>query len=848
MLSCSRRPKDGPRSVARLLALSGLAAAGLAVSTPPVAAQVPVLTQNGGNSRSGANLAETALTPASVSSGNFGKLFTITGLNTNVNGQPLYAPRVAINGALHNVLVAYTSNNSNNSPCGLYAYDADTGQQLWALTLPNSAQYTTATPVIDDSTDTIYILTKSAGPYYGSGDSDIDDGQTFLHAVNLVTGQERAGSPTRVTATAPGVGDGAYTATSGPYAGKSVVSLDGPATKVPDGGATFHANDRTGLLLLNGVVYCAFAFNSDYNPYHGWVLGYTYNGSAFTQQYVFCTTPNGTEATTPGGADGGVWQAGKGLTADGQGNIYFTVGNGTFDANSGGSDYGMSFMKLSPSLQVEDYFSPFDESAQSAKDLDTGNTGITGIPGTTSLFAGGTKFGTAFLLDSDAMGEFTPNGPDKVLDRINGVSGNDDVGQNSIAWNTGNGAAKYVYLWPGGQGVEQFDYSPSAGNLSPKGIAKQNTSLTSGGSLAVSSSGGTGGILWAAGGNGTLYALNANDVSQSPLWSGSFGTVGHFQFPTVTDGKVYVPTGSGSIVVFGLLNPPPATGASVVTQVRYAPRPGFESRMVGGQFQGSNDGVNYTALATVTATPADGLINTLPVSNATPFRYLRYLAPNGGYGNIAELEFDGGSASGQVKLVGSPFGTPSSWRDIGNNYAQVFDGDPTTFFDAPDPGNSDFVGLDLGSRPVSTVFQINAGGGAATPFAADEDDSGGTTYATGAAISTTGVTNPAPQAVYQTERFGNFTYTLPNLTPGAAYTLRLDFAEIYWNSAGSRLFNVTVNGTKVLSNFDIFAAAGGKNKAIAETFPVTANASGQVVITFTTLKDNAKVSGIELSH
>ena len=104
------------------------------------------------------------------------------------------------------------------------------------------------------------------------------------------------------------------------------------------------------------------------------------------------------------------------------------------------------------------------------------------------------------------------------------------------------------------------------------------------------------------------------------------------------------------------------------------------------------------------------------------------------------------------------------------------------------------------------------------------------------------------QVVYQTERYGNFTYTLPSLTPGASYSLRLHFAEIYWTAAGQRLFNVSVNGAAALTNFDVFAAAGGKNKAVVETVPVTADANGKVTVKFTTVKDNAKLSGLELLH
>jgi hypothetical protein len=101
-------------------------------------------------------------------------------------------------------------------------------------------------------------------------------------------------------------------------------------------------------------------------------------------------------------------------------------------------------------------------------------------------------------------------------------------------------------------------------------------------------------------------------------------------------------------------------------------------------------------------------------------------------------------------------------------------------------------------------------------------------------------------AVYQTARIGNFTYTIPGFTAGSSHTVRLHFAEPYWTAAGSRIFNVSINGTPVLTNFDIFAAAGAKNRAFIEQFPANANTSGQYVITFTTMKDNSLLSGIEV--
>src|SRR5207302_6601332 len=118
---------------------------------------------------------------------------------------------------------------------------------------------------------------------------------------------------------------------------------------------------------------------------------------------------------------------------------------------------------------------------------------------------------------------------------------------------------------------------------------------------------------------------------------------------------------------------------------------------------------------------------------------------------------------------------------------------------------------------------IDAGGPAAGSFAADGSFAGGSTFSTNATINTAGVSGPAPQRVYQTERFGNFTYTIGGLTAGANYTVRLHFAEIYWTAAGQRLFNVAINGSQVLTNFDVFAAAGGKNVAIVEPFDTTAN-------------------------
>jgi hypothetical protein len=153
------------------------------------------------------------------------------------------------------------------------------------------------------------------------------------------------------------------------------------------------------------------------------------------------------------------------------------------------------------------------------------------------------------------------------------------------------------------------------------------------------------------------------------------------------------------------------------------------------------------------------------------------------------------------------------------------------------------------TTPTPTpVLAINAGGGASGNFVADTDFNQGNQYSdTSTSIDTSGVSNPAPQSVYQTCRWNSsFTYTIPGLTAGASYTIRLDWAELTWQAAGQRLFNVAINGNTVLSKFDVYATAGYK-KALAKQFTVTANSSGQIVIAFTQGGvDNPFISGIEI--
>ncbi|MGO8670756.1 MAG: glycoside hydrolase family 3 C-terminal domain-containing protein, partial [Capsulimonadaceae bacterium] len=146
----------------------------------------------------------------------------------------------------------------------------------------------------------------------------------------------------------------------------------------------------------------------------------------------------------------------------------------------------------------------------------------------------------------------------------------------------------------------------------------------------------------------------------------------------------------------------------------------------------------------------------------------------------------------------------------------------------------------------SMVLGINCGGSATGSWVADEDFAGGSADTVTNTINTANVTNPAPVAVYQTNRFGACTYTIGGLTASTAYTVRLHFCETYFDAAGDRESDVSINGTQVLTNFDMWAAAGGENIANIQQFTETTNASGQFVIVFTTVINNAQINGIEI--
>ncbi len=508
----------------------------------PACAQVSVLTQHNDNSRSGLNLSEAALTTSNVNVNTFGKLFTAR-VDGYIFAQPLYVPDLAIAGGTHNVVYVATAADS------VFAFDADNGALLWnhnyGTPVPSSVIDTQnilvqvgiiSTPAVDPSTETMYVVTKTYE----------NKTQIFrLHALDITTGSEKFGGPVEISATVNGVGSG----------------NDG------NGHVPFQAskeNQRPAVTLANGVVYLAFASHEDYAPFHGWVLGYS--ASTLNQLYVFNDTANG--------SDGGIWQSGQGLVVDASGNLYFMAGNGTADAQNGGSDYGEGFVKLSSSLVPLDYFIPNNFDALNSRDTDVGSGGPVPIAGTTYI-AGEGKQGLMYVVDTTNMGHYNAS--------INPVHQQFTAGPglwgSPIFWN--NPGAPTLYVWNEADKLKAYQLSNGVFKTTPS--AQSSVALPSGavgGALALSSNANSPGtnILWASIPlqdsdhslvEGQLFAFDATNVGKE-LWDtrqndarDDLGTWAKFVPPTIADGKVFMATDSGELVVYGLLgssgNPQTAT-------------------------------------------------------------------------------------------------------------------------------------------------------------------------------------------------------------------------------------------------------------------------------------------------
>ncbi|MGA2742246.1 MAG: pyrrolo-quinoline quinone [Bryobacteraceae bacterium] len=518
----------------------------LAASCLPLAAQPSVLTFHNDVLRTGQNLAETTLTASNVNSATFGKLYQVT-LDGVVDAQPLYVAGVAIpSQGTHNVLIAATENDS------LYALDADTGAQLWKVSLLASGETPSdnrgcsqVTPVIGITSTPVIELKPGTteGAIFAVAMSKDSSGNYHqrLHKVSLATGSPLVAAVS-IAGTYPGTGD----ASSGGY-----VTFDPKQYK-----------ERSGLLMLGGVVYLAWASHCDDQPYTGWIMGY--NPSTLAQTSVIDVTPNG--------AEGAIWGAGAGLAADSSGYIYFLDANGTFDTtlNAQGfpnqGDYGNAFIKLSAAggqLTVADYFTMYNTTSESDADEDLGSGGAMVLPDMTDangqeqqLAIGAGKDGNIYLVNRNNMGKFNPQNDSAIYQELDGALPGG-------IWSMPAYFHGRVYFGAVSGPIRAFQFSKAV--LLPSPISSTATTFPyPGATPSISANGTTNGILWAVENNtpAVLHAYAATNLteelyntSQAANGRDQFGAGNKFMVPTIANGKVYVGTPNG-VAAFGLLGQP----------------------------------------------------------------------------------------------------------------------------------------------------------------------------------------------------------------------------------------------------------------------------------------------------
>jgi hypothetical protein len=286
---------------------------------------------------------------------------------------------------------------------------------------------------------------------------------------------------------------------------------------------------RTGLLLLNGVVYICYASYCDGGNYHGFVLGY--NATNLSPMYVFNSTLTG--------SDGGIWSGGLAPAVDTNGNIYVMTGNGDFD---GTNNFGTSMIKLSGSLSVLDYATPVDWANLSASDLDLGSGGPVLVPPHYAVGIG--KDGTMYLADINNMGHvgnFT-----QTIDA--GVTG-DTIGKSPVYWQGPN--LQYLFALHANNPTKAFQFTGSNIVTTPLGTSSFTHSDRCGG-ISLSANGTGNGILWEIGSDSKMRAYDAVNFPKI-LWTGSVGAYVKMNCPTIANGRVYVGT-TTNLGVWGLTN------------------------------------------------------------------------------------------------------------------------------------------------------------------------------------------------------------------------------------------------------------------------------------------------------
>ena len=515
-------------------------------ASPPIASGPDVTTYHYHNTRDGLNARETALTPASVNATNFG-LLKVYPVDGKVDAQPLYVGGLKLpSGKTANLVYAASEHDS------VYALNAADGSQVWKKSMLAPGETTsdphkceqivpeigiTGTPVIDraygaDGAIFLVAMSKDAkGGYHQR-----------LHALNLKTGAELAGSPTEIAATFPGKGEN---------------SQNGNVLFAPGQYA-----ERVGLTLLNGTIYLAWTSHCDIQPYTAWVMGYS--EKTLAQTTVLNLTPNGSE--------GAIWMSGYNMAADNSGDLYLLAGNGTFDKTftSAGfpalHDYGNAMLELSTvgGLAVKDYFEPYNTLSESDADTDLGSGGAMLLPDskdakgvTRHLVVGAGKDGSLYVGDRDNLGKFHK-----------GASNNSNIYQEVAkalpggAW-SGPAYFNHTVYYAGVRDVlRAFPVTDAKLSATPASTSTAHFAYP-GATPSVSANGAANGIVWAVESATTapavLHAYDAGNLkhelynsNQAANHRDAFGEGNKFITPVVANGHVFIGTPSG-IAVFGLL-------------------------------------------------------------------------------------------------------------------------------------------------------------------------------------------------------------------------------------------------------------------------------------------------------
>ena len=533
-------------------------------------AQISVLTQHYDIARTGANTSEAVLTPANVSTSQFGKLFSYP-VDGYVYAQPLYVPGVTMGadtpqaGTKHNVVFVATENDS------VYAFDADrnspvaNASPLWRVTLLDAAHgaapgarvmYSTdisnqvdivpiigitSTPVIDPATGTLYVVGKTK-----EGNAYVQR----LHALSITNGAEKFGGPVKLQASVKGTGTGSVAGT---------LNFD-----------PYWQNQRAGLLLLHGIVYIAFGAHEDFGPWHGWILAY--NAATLGQTGAWCSTPNG--------SSGGIWAAGAGLAANvpdptghPYGRLFASTGNGSFNAapsyknsmNFGDSIFRLDLANGVPSMTtttgttVGDDFTPFDQARLDNQDMDQGSGGTLLLPsaasGSKRLLVQAGKTGRIYVVNQDSMGGYHPTNTVDPQQKASVPT----VYSAPAYWNG------HVYFWASGDHLRSYSFADGVMSSTATSTSAAFSNFP-GSTPVISANGSANGIVWdilsqnyASKGHATLVAHDAASVakflysSDQNLTRDNPGTAVKFTVPTVANGKIYVGAAS-QLSVYGLLN------------------------------------------------------------------------------------------------------------------------------------------------------------------------------------------------------------------------------------------------------------------------------------------------------